>query len=168
MKCNEFQKQMYRYHEMTSTERSLLSDHVAQCRDCSKLMDQVVTANSLVSKARGFKPEVKNPERMTQQIMNAISLQQKSPLDKLLVYFDNYFVRYSISLVSLFLIGFFIYEQNTVSTLPIKTLSSQPLSGTRLDMKDFLDTYRKRREDKSESNNSRYTYYKSQTTKAKF
>jgi len=166
MNCNEFQKRVYLYREMTSTERSLLSDHFAQCSACSKLMDQVVTANALISKARAFNPEVKNPERMTQQIMNAINVQQRSPLDKILLYFDNYFVRYSISLVSLSLICFFIYEQNGVSTPPIKTLSSQPLNGIKLDMKNFLDTYRKRRESRSELN-SRYTYYKTQNTEDK-
>ena len=167
MNCDEFQKQVYLYHDMTSTERSLLSEHIAQCNTCSKLLDHVLTAKALISKAREFRPEVKNPERMTAHIMNVIEAQQKSYLDEILLYLDSYFVRYAISLVSLFLIGFFIYEQNTVRTVPIRKLSLQPVNGIKLDMKDFLDTYRSRREARSELKNSRYTYYKTQNTKVK-
>jgi hypothetical protein len=170
MKCSEFQKQIYLYPEMTMDEKSLLDKHIALCEDCNKLMERFSHTDLLIQKARSFKPEVKNPEWVTQRVMIAIEKNKKANvLDGVIMLIDNYFVRFAVSLVSLFLVSFFIYEQQSINVHRNRERSSQLLKqGIKLDMKAFSVTYRKRKENKTaESSNSRYAFYKSQRAEIK-
>jgi len=170
MSCKEFQQQVYLYRELTPSEKKVLDKHLSMCDACNKLMDQISRVNSLMQQENLFKPEVKNPHLLTERIMRAITTQQESNvLDDVIAYLHSYLVRSAVSLVSIVLVSFFVYEQQLTGIQTNEKASPQPISrGTRLDMKDFLDTYWKRREKRqAEPSNSRYAYYKSQKAEIK-
>jgi hypothetical protein len=83
---------------------------------------------------------------------------------------DNLFVRYAISAVSVFLISFFVYEQQAVDFSPTmnRPYHSEIDNGAVLDYSKFRNTYVRRRDNKSTAVlSSRYSYYKSERIEKK-
>jgi hypothetical protein len=168
MKCQEFQKQIYRYRELTSTERDSLHLHHDQCETCRTLMNQFHHTNGLINKAKLYTPQAANSAVLTERIMNAIEANQKrSIIDQLKSHIESQFIRYAISLVSLCLISFFLYEQQAGRQISAGSRSQTLSSGVQLDLNDFFDAYRARRTNKSKGEDSRYVYYKFRQAGAK-
>jgi hypothetical protein len=166
MNCSGFGKSIYLYEELTPSQRRDLDEHSTTCMACSKLAKEVFQSRTLIKKISVQRPQVQNTGQLTQRIMDAIEKEKRvSWLDRIVSYLDSYFVRYAFSVVSLFLISWFVYEQQySEYKLPIvKTEAIEIKQGTVLDMNAFSNTYLKLRESKeARSSFSGYAYYKSE------
>jgi hypothetical protein len=163
MRCREFEKRIYIYEELTNAERKLVDNHLHQCEACSKLLEQISNSQTVIKNARLHQPEVQNSHRLTQRIMNAIDQEKEiSFLEVWVTYLDSLFFRYAISALSIFLLSFFIYEQQAIDKpSAMVKISKTEIHGAILDMSKFHSTYNKRRENRPlEPLSSRYTYYK--------
>lgn len=164
MKCSEFEDRIYLYEELTASEKTLLDSHRNNCNACGKLADHFIQSQALIRKARAVKADVKDPHQLTLRIMNSIvTKRQVNVMDKLTFYLDTFFVRFAFSTVSLLLVVFFLYELPTIdrvdSTNQVTRIEIK--SGPVLDMKLFLNMYRKQRTNKEPAPISKYAYYKS-------
>ncbi len=166
MNCRRMEEKIYLYTELTSSERNLVDEHLTQCVACSKLAQQLFHSQAILKNAANHKPELRNPQALTQRIMNAIEKEESQSIFSLLTdYLDNIFVRYALRAVSVFLISFFVYEQQAVDFSPSlnKTYKSEISKGLVLDYGKFRNIYFKRKESKPPADlNSRYSYYKSE------
>ncbi len=165
MNCGDFEKSIYLYEELTLLERKRLDEHINHCEACSQLADQNIHSQALIKKVSLHKPEPGSPHQLAQRIMNAVDKEKStSILNVLTAFVDSHFVRYAIGAVSVFLISFFIYEQQVPSnSIPTGKIRSDFQQGTVLDMGKFMSTYAKQRENKrTEPLTLKYTYFKSE------
>jgi predicted anti-sigma-YlaC factor YlaD len=166
MNCRRLEEKIYQYTELTPSERKDLEEHLNQCEACSKLARQVFYSRALIKMAASHRPEVTNPHLLTQRIIHSIDKKKSRSIPALLTdYLDSIFIRYAITVVSVFLISFFVYEQQAedLSTSIRSTMKSESGTGAVLDYGQFRNTYVKRRDNKSSSvGSSRYSYYKSE------
>lgn len=164
MKCKEFEEKIYLYEELNDSEKAKIDEHRSHCQACDKLADHFFQSQALIKKVSTSKAELKNPYQLTQQIMNSIVKEKRgvSVLDQLSSYLDNLFIRYAFGVASLWLVAFFLYEQQTIDQLdPIKVIKTEIKSGPVLEMNTFLNHYRNQRVNKEPVPISRYAYYKS-------
>lgn len=163
MKCQEFEKRIYLYEELTPAEKKLVKDHINQCAACSKLIEQISNYRAVIQKAKVHQPELQNPHPLTQRILNVIENEKKEPFLKVwFTYLDSLFFRYVISALSIYLISFFIYEQQALEQpSEIGKISKTVIQGAILDMSKFHSAYNRRRANRTlESLDSRYVYYR--------
>lgn len=163
MNCTNIEERIYRYQELASADRKMVDEHLSQCETCNQLARQHFFSQRIIRKAASHKPALRNPHVLTQRIMNAIELEKsRSVLAVLSDYFDGIFFRYAISVISVMLISFFIYEQQSAnhSTPEPRITTSRISNGIVLEYGQFMNTYVKQRENRDHLN-SRYSYYKS-------
>ncbi len=166
MNCRKIEEKIYLYMELTSSEKKRVDEHLTQCDACSKLAHQLFHSREVIKNAASHKPQLRNPQPLTQRIMNAIENEKsRSVFSVLTDYMDNLFVRYAISAVSVFLISFFVYEQQAgdFSSSISRSSKLEINKGAVLDYNKFRNTYVKRRDHKpTVSLSSRYSYIKSE------
>jgi hypothetical protein len=165
MKCSGFEENVYRYEELTPSQRKDMDDHSTNCRACSRLAAEVFQSRAVINKIREQKPEAQNAHQLTQRIMNAIEKEKRMTwLDELASSLDSYFLRHAFSALSLFLISFFVFEQTAEYTPPMVNINTLAIKqGPVLDMHTFSNTYLRRRENKEPRRSiSGYAYYKSE------
>jgi predicted anti-sigma-YlaC factor YlaD len=165
------EEKIYLYTELTSSEKKRVDEHITQCVACSVLAQQLFHSQEIIKNAANHKPELRNPQALTQRIMNAVENEKSRSIFSVLTDFmDNLFVRYAISAMAVFLISFYVYEQQGVdfSTSMNKTYQSEISQGAVLDYSKFRNTYVRRRDNKSTVVlSSRYSYYKSERIEKK-
>lgn len=161
MKCNEIEKSIYLYKELSPPERNILDAHLAQCPSCRALADQVIESRSTVNQVRRIMPEIENPERVTQRIMRTIGAQSKIGLwSQITAYVDTVFVRYAFSFASLVLILFFVSEQSVDSQLNnVIDKKIEITQASILNTRAISNNYLMKRKSNGQAF-SRYTYYK--------
>jgi hypothetical protein len=170
MNCREFEKSIYLYKELTSPERERMDEHVSHCAVCSQLVDQIIHSQVLIKKVSLHKPEPGSPHQLAQRIMNSVEEEKStSLLNVLAALVDRFFIRFAIGAVSIFLISFFIYEQQLPSnSTPTFKIRSDFQHGTVLDMGKFMKTYAQQRENKrTEPLTLKYTDYKAERVEKK-
>lgn len=164
MTCSEFEDKNFLYEESLVSEREAMDVHRSECEACRKLADQFFQSQASIRKVSAVKADIKDPQQLTLRIMNSIvEKNQINVIDKLTFYLDTFFVRFAFSTVSLLLVGFFLYELPTIDRVDSKNqiTRNEIKSGPVLDMKLFLNTYRKQRTNKESTPISKYAYYKS-------
>ncbi len=171
MKCRKIEEKIYLYTELTSSEKKRVDEHLTQCVACSSLAQQLFHSQEIIKKAANHKPELRNPQALIQRIMNAVENEKSQSIFSVLNdYMENLFVRYAISAVSVFLISFFVYEQQAAdfSSSIDKSSKLEISKGAVLDYSKFRITYVKRRDNKpTASLSSRYSYFKSEQDRRK-
>lgn len=165
MNCSRMEEKIYLYAELTSSEKRIVDEHLTKCVACSKLAQQVIHLQKVIENAASHKPELRNPQPLTQRIMNAIEKEESLSLFSVLTdYLDHLFVRYAIGAVAVFLISFFIYEQQVADfSSSINRSSKLEISkGAVLDYGKFRNMYIKQRDNKpTVTLSTRYSYLKS-------
>jgi predicted anti-sigma-YlaC factor YlaD len=166
MNCRKTEEKIYLYTELTSSEKKIVDEHLQHCDACRMLARQFFQVHEVVKKAARHTPELRNPHSLTQHIMMAIENEKsRFSFSAWFDYMDNLFVRYAISAVSVFLISFFVYEQQAadVSASMRRPYKSEISKGAVLDYGKFRNIYFKRKESKPIADlSSRYAYYKSE------
>ncbi len=162
MNCPEFERSIYLYSELTSSERKILDDHRSQCDACGQLAHQVFQSQALIKRVSENKPLARDSHRLMQRIMSEVKREKITWLAELVSYVDSHFVRYAFSAVSLFLITFFMYEQQTADYATAMNQVSKPpvKQGPVLDVNLFRSNHLQRTTRKETEVFSRYAYYK--------
>lgn len=164
MNCSEFEKRIYLYRELTAKEKEITDKHIAQCESCSALAAQVFQHQELLREINAVKPTIKEPDRLTQRIMNAVKVKDRSTnhIDAVVSFLNSLFVRYAFSTLSVLLIAFFFAEQQAgdQTKAVIKTEITQ---GVTLNSSSFLRSHFETRQKKEQALSiSRYTYNQSE------
>ena len=127
MSCKKSERDIYLYNELNSKEKRNIDQHLQQCDACRKLLQEVQTQLSALHEIAPAKAQLKNPDRLTRHIMQAIESEQKSKWTNLFAsLFDNAVPRYALGAVSVFLIVFFITEQSwpSESNTPVYVINT--------------------------------------------
>ncbi len=162
MNCSEFEKRIYLYRELSATERKITDEHVAQCELCNAIASRVLQQEEMINKARSVKPMIKNPEWLTQSIMNSVEGKEKpvSLFNGMTSFLDHLFVRYAFSALSILLVAWFYTEQQNAN--PAQPVAKVEIKqGPILNTSAFLKTHLMNRQ-KSETtiSISRYSYHR--------
>ena len=168
MNCKKLEEKIYLYNELTSSEKMIVDEHLNQCDNCRRLARHLNSSQALINIAARYNPEMKNPGPLTNRIMNAIEKEKgQSFFSQLTTYLDNSFFRFAISATSVFLVSFFVYEQQPTNlrSSVSKAEKTEISKGSILDYGKFRTRYAKQKETRSTAHNSRYTYYKSEIGK---
>ncbi len=164
MNCSEFEKRIYLYRELTVTEREITDQHIAHCESCSALAAQVFQQQEMVRMVSSVKSTVKDPEWLTQRIMNSVERKEKriSRSDGIATFLDSLFVRYAFSALSILLIAFFYVEQQSADQVqPIAKIEIK--EGTVLNTSSFFKSHLNSRQKKETTLSiSRYSYNRSE------
>lgn len=110
MNCQECEKSLWMYAELSLVERSHIDGHLQSCSDCRKMKEEIQTVNQILKQATPIIPEPKNAAALTNRIMDALPPQNQSWKNHLLDVLDNLWLQTSFRLASMILIVLFIWE----------------------------------------------------------
>jgi len=160
MNCNEFEKRIYLYRELTAKEKEITDKHIAQCESCCALATEVFQQQELIRKMGAIKSTVKDPEWLTQRIMNSVERKDKrtSYLDSVASFLNSLFVRYAFSVLSVALMAFFYVEQHAGDQIKM-VAKVEIMQGTILNTSSFMRSHINNRQKGQQALSiSRYTY----------
>lgn len=106
MKCNDFERDIHLYSELTEEERIRVDSHIQECSACKELFQLAIATQTLLKKVY-TKSELANHGRLTSTIMQAITAQQQQSAS----WISNLFLKYTMVAGSLALIIAFGVEQ---------------------------------------------------------
>jgi predicted anti-sigma-YlaC factor YlaD len=164
MNCSEVERRIYLYRELNETERKQADEHIAQCESCRALSTRVFLHQELIRKISPVKPRVKDPEWLTQRIMNSVERKETrtSYMDAAASFLNSLFVRYAFSALSIALMAFFFVEQQPGDQT--KTVAKVEITqGTILNTSSFMRSHINNRKKREQTLSiSRYTYQRSE------
>ncbi len=109
MNCQECEKSIWMYSELSLVERSYIDGHLESCSDCRKLKEEIKTVSQILKQATPIIPEPKNAAALTNRIMEALPV--KNPWKNwVLDVWDNMWLQNSLRFASMVLIVFFVWE----------------------------------------------------------
>ncbi len=114
MSCQEFEKQIVFFTELTSEEQAKVTLHLNTCKSCSALFESTAHSNNLVLKASRVQLEIEDPFRLTNDIMARIRTEESKHWNFWNVSFLKFeftYVKYTMTAFSFLLIAFFGIEQ---------------------------------------------------------
>ena len=141
MSCHEFEKQIVLFTELTSEEKAMVNDHMSTCKSCSELFESTAHSSNLVLKASKVEMEIKDPFRLTNDIMARIKNEKRQPwslLDLSFLKFEFTYVKYVMTTLSFLLIVFFGIEQLESTTMS-EVISINQLNKVVLNRKTFQE-----------------------------
>lgn len=114
MSCQEFEKLIILFTELTDEEKAKVNAHLSTCKSCSALFESTSQANNLVLKASKVETAIKDPFRLTNDIMARIRTEKRQPwslFDLSFLKSEFTYVKYAMAAFSFLLIVFFGMEQ---------------------------------------------------------
>lgn len=105
MNCQEFEKQIVLFSELTPEERERVETHLATCTSCKALFESMLLLSSRTTMVGRAIPDFPDPAKLTDNIMRQIRQEQvhrRLPL----LYFPLQHVRYALAVVSVFFVFF--------------------------------------------------------------
>ena len=160
MKCEEAEKRIYLYRELTQQDQRDLDQHVITCKSCQQVMQSTRQVQALLRASIEVKPQPKNAALLTQRVLTSIKKKEKhAGFSVLLAYFDGYFTKYVFAALSIILIAVFVneYSQETVVLRQNVTITQE---GPMLDTREFHQKFRQSKRQKEAQPISRYAHYK--------
>lgn len=160
MKCEEAEKRIYLYRELTLQEQRELDQHVSTCKSCQQVMQSTLHVEALLRKSIEVNPQPKNAALLTQSILTSIKKKEKQAgFSALLDYFDSYIIKYAFAALSIILVTIFVneYSQETVVLRQNLTFSQD---GPTLNTPEFHQKFHQRKRQKETQPISHYAYYK--------
>lgn len=159
MRCSDIQKDLELYDLLDARERAQVDAHIAVCAECSALFESIQRAQTLIRKAAEARPEPDDALHLTASIMHRVEheldKQRNTPWWSLLIArLRMQPLRYAYGVVSLLLIGSFVYEfTRPVQTSAAFVVSTAPAtSEVHLNTTVFLENLRElRRESKTKT-----------------
>ena len=114
MNCQECERLIFEYSELTSVEKEMVNAHLGTCMSCKELFNSVSYSANLIKRAAGANPILQNPVRLTNDIMNRISKpvpHSSNLFDLNFLRFEFKHVKYAMASISIFLILLLGIEQ---------------------------------------------------------
>ena len=114
MSCQECERLIFEYSELTSIEKEKVNAHLEICKSCMMLFNSASYSAQLIKRAAGTIPILQNPVRLTNDIMNRISKpvpHSSNLFDFSLLRLKFKYVQYAMAAVSIFLLFFLAIEQ---------------------------------------------------------
>ena len=115
MKCSEYEKLIYLFHELNDSERRTLNEHLSECNACTKLFARIQREQEgakALFKTVPEKFENENPF-LTAKIMATIQNEHartESMIERFLPFMRFRVLRYSMAMISVLLLAFFVAE----------------------------------------------------------
>lgn len=167
MKCSDLEKSIYLFEELSASEKRNLEMHLAECAACRALAAQVKKSRSIIQEASTLIPELKNPNQITQRIMQELRTEERVGVwSQLTVYIDSVFVRYAFSAMSLVLVLLFVWEWRSEVDLAVRNSKLDFPQGSILNARAISNQYlNQKKANHATEPVSRYAYYKQSARK---
>jgi predicted anti-sigma-YlaC factor YlaD len=145
MKCKKIESLIYLYNELDEGEKHQVDTHMDGCSSCKDLLAQVIDQHSLIRRVVEIPILAASPERIKRNILQAIESNKPTWLDKINAMVSFYWLRTSLAVASILLVGFFFVEFSADYSLPTinATYNSTNIP---LNTPKFLQAQVKRRE----------------------
>ena len=114
MSCQECERLIFEYSELTSVEKEIVNAHLQTCMPCKELFSSASYSVNLIKRAAGAIPILQNPISLTNDIMYRISKpvpHSSNLFDFSLLRLKFKYVQYAMAAVSIFLLFFLAIEQ---------------------------------------------------------
>ena len=160
MKCEEAEKQIYLYRELSQHEQREVDQHVSTCKACQKVMQNTQYAEVFFRKAAHVIPQPRNHAQLTQRILTSIKKkEQHSFISTLFDYLNGYFTRYAFAALSVFMVVVFVSEYSKEEVILPKSITVNT-GGPILSTSALRENFRQRKQRKEEQPVSHYAHYK--------
>lgn len=154
MRCSDIQKDLELYDLLGARARARVDAHIAACAECSALFESIQRTQALIRKAAEVRPEPDDALHLTTSIMHRIEherdKQRNTPwLSLLITRLQMQPLRYAYGVVSLLLIGSFVYEStrpmqmSAALVVPVASATSE----VHLNTTAFLENLRRLRKE---------------------
>ena len=124
MRCKKYRKLLHlnRPGELTERQQMRLARHLAHCQDCAAELRRIQNADATLRQLREFKPELKEPEKLTNEIVQEArgikSTMRRNPfenfVDGLLDIIEAPKVRFAMAGFVILLVASFFIQEFTV------------------------------------------------------
>jgi hypothetical protein len=114
MNCEKTERLVYLYDELSPEEKVVVDTHLPHCKGCTALFQEAQHMRLTLHTVSVVKPEIKKPEQLTQNVLQAIKAGHRhKPTAIITSFLDSLFTRYAFAALSLSLMVFFIVEQQS-------------------------------------------------------
>ncbi|HET9487278.1 MAG TPA: zf-HC2 domain-containing protein [Chryseosolibacter sp.] len=115
MNCNEVERRIYLYGELTPREREETDAHITTCATCGKISERVHRERQMLREMLLAPPPVMAPSRITDRVMRAVEKTREERENLTLLTFLSTLIfarplRYAMAAFSLLLVGVFVNE----------------------------------------------------------
>ncbi len=117
MNCKKSLKYIYLFKEgeLTEKEKKQLEHHLKSCSACAANFDGMADFRNLLSFQEESDEKLKDSQKLTDSILNAISENSKNHPGKLLRISSSPFYRIAASILIIFQLTLFLYQQYSIS-----------------------------------------------------
>ncbi len=115
MKCDHIKPKIYLYDELSIDERALCDKHIAECTSCAAMFKETMQQRVFLREAASWKEQPDNAALLTQKIMavvNQTAVHKKTGFEAFVSRFKLIQLRFTLGMISLFLVVFFAIELN--------------------------------------------------------
>ena len=156
MKCEEIEKRIYLYRELTDREREETDSHLGQCSSCSAVMEHVNAMHRIIASKRDKIQPMNNEAQMTHRIMNAVEKTGDKKINVLEILYQRISLtplKYGMTALSLFLMMFFLgeYANDGRNLKIVKMYPGSPGKKTELNLASFHSAFLAARESNASS-----------------
>lgn len=156
MKCEEIEKRLFLYEELTDRERQETDRHLSQCSSCSAIMKQVNAMHRVIASQRDKIQPMNNEAQMTHRIMNAVEKTQEKRVKVWEILNQRISLtplRYGMTALSFFLLMFFLgeYANDGRNLKIVKMHPGSPGKKTELNLASFHSAFLAARESNAPS-----------------
>jgi hypothetical protein len=125
MKCREFEKHVYLFHELSEASQTQLRHHMQGCVNCRVLFSEV--EESIAQFVKGLPAPMYEEPELTRRIMQSIEARKKPAWSELFESFSISYLRPALTAAVILLCGFFVME---ATRIPPQTIAPVASTGT--------------------------------------
>ena len=120
MSCQDFEKNIILYTELSATETNLLQQHVQSCQECQNLFLEVQTVQISMAKIATAKAEIRNAARLTNKVMEKVAQEKHKPtiIEIFSEFIQGNSIKYAFATISLTFVLVFITQFFNTSWQP--------------------------------------------------
>jgi hypothetical protein len=150
MKCTEVQKDIHLFDELDGSMQQQVMAHLNTCADCKRVFDDAARSRQLIRRMPPAIHSLVDSRKFTDKVMRSIRDLQQQPhgssfIEVLLDYLSLRSVKYSMALLSIISIGFFVKEltQNTEPKEATRHTQMAPSDPVKLNTASFFQQFQK-------------------------
>lgn len=151
MKCQEVERRIYLYQELSDRERKETDMHLTECSACSAIMERVNATHNLIASQRNKIHPMNNEAQMTRRIMNAVEKTGETKMSLWEILLQRIALtplRHGMAALSFFLLMFFLseYANDGRNLRIVKMHRGDPGKKTELNLASFHSAFLAARE----------------------
>ncbi|MBN2612292.1 MAG: zf-HC2 domain-containing protein [Bacteroidales bacterium] len=117
MNCHTSKKYLYLFREgeLSKTEKAALTRHLKDCNTCRMFAEKTQGFEYYLNSLQSFEPQLTNPEKLTEEIMQNIPDNGKKRVIKSTRLFGTLIVRVAASILIIIQVAMYVYQKSFIN-----------------------------------------------------